>query len=102
MCYKGLYKNKSRSSIICDDNAVRSFVDSFCFITQAPMRVFVPYCQTDSDDEIVVKCSVDGQDWVEREPVYQSSVSREFKVKSIYSKPLVCMTMSCHNQNWHF
>ena len=62
------------------------------------MRVFVPYCLADSDDEIVVKCSIDGQDWIERAPVYQNSVSKDFKVWNINSKLLIYMTIRYLNQ----
>ena len=44
------------------------------------MRVFVPVCTTDSDEELVIKYSIDGKEWTEQEPVYQPNLKTDTKV----------------------
>ena len=44
------------------------------------MRVFVPYCPADGDDEVTVKCSIDGNDWEEKEPIFQPGLLKDLKV----------------------
>ena len=48
------------------------------------MRVFVPYCPVDGDDEVTVKCSIDGNDWEEKEPIFQPGLLKDLKVSFFY------------------
>ena len=48
------------------------------------MRVFVPYNAVDSDDEPVIKCSVNGGDWQEMNAIFQPGLLKELKVKNVY------------------
>ena len=45
------------------------------------MRVFVPYCPVDGDDEVTIKCSIDGNEWEEKEPIFQpGNLLKDLKV----------------------
>ena len=44
------------------------------------MRVFVPYNAVDNDDEVVIKCSVNGEDWEEKEAIFQPGLLKDLKV----------------------
>ena len=50
------------------------------------MRVFVPYNPVDSDEEIAIKCSTDGQGWEEKEQIYQPNITNDFKVCTWHHK----------------
>lgn len=52
------------------------------------MRVFVPCSHVDGDDEIVIRCSVDGQDWQEKAPIYQPGLLKDSKVSVHYRSRL--------------
>ena len=55
-------------------------VGSFFMHLQAPMRVFVPYNAIDNDDEVVIKCSVNGGDWQEKNAIFQPGLLKDLKV----------------------
>ena len=44
------------------------------------MRVFVPYNEVDNDDEVVIKCSVNGGDWEEKGAIFQPGLLKDLKV----------------------
>ena len=44
------------------------------------MRVFVPYNAVDNDDEVVIKCSVNGGDWEEKDAIFQPGLLKDLKV----------------------
>ena len=44
------------------------------------MRVFVPYNAIDNDDEVVIKCSVNGGDWQEKNAIFQPGLLKDLKV----------------------
>ena len=46
------------------------------------MRVFVPYNEVDSDDEPVIKCSVNGGYWQEMNAIFQPGLLKDLKVKT--------------------
>ena len=62
------------------------------------MRVFVPYCPVDGDDEVTIKCSIDGTAWEETEPIFQPGLLKDLKVCSCYHevfKMVILVQVSC-------